>query len=285
VLFLNADQIKQQFPGYAGWNDNSAIEADFRATGGSGKGGSTGGGGNIANPIDMAKQLNDFQIQANQPAISSLQASKAPLEQRYSDLINNIKGNQTTATNQQTVTTNNELGRRGITGGGLYDQSMTNSLAPIGVNYSNLLANANTGQSSDEAAINNAIAQLQAGNPSSSISGALQYTGIQNQANQFQQSLALQQQQEKLAELAQSQNYGLSQQNYSLEQQKLAQSLAQQQLSNQFTQQQLGISGGNLGVSQANQALAQKQFDAQYGSGSGITPQDLAALQHYLGGQ
>src|SRR3972149_5463496 len=38
---MNADQIKAQFPGYAGWNDRAAIEADFRATGGQGKGPST----------------------------------------------------------------------------------------------------------------------------------------------------------------------------------------------------------------------------------------------------
>jgi hypothetical protein len=41
-MALTADQIKQQYSGYAGWNDPNAILADFNATGGAGKGGSTG---------------------------------------------------------------------------------------------------------------------------------------------------------------------------------------------------------------------------------------------------
>ena len=42
---MNAEQIKAAYPGYAGWNDSAAIEADFRATGGAGKGGSSSSGG------------------------------------------------------------------------------------------------------------------------------------------------------------------------------------------------------------------------------------------------
>lgn len=49
-MALTAQQIKQQYPGYAGWNDEASIMADFNATGGAGKGGgytpstSSGGG-------------------------------------------------------------------------------------------------------------------------------------------------------------------------------------------------------------------------------------------------
>ena len=42
---MNASEIKAKYPGYAGWNDEAAIVADFNATGGAGKGGSSSGGG------------------------------------------------------------------------------------------------------------------------------------------------------------------------------------------------------------------------------------------------
>lgn len=44
----DAGWIKANFPGYAGWNDSAAIEADFRDTGGRGKEGPGGGGGGSA---------------------------------------------------------------------------------------------------------------------------------------------------------------------------------------------------------------------------------------------
>jgi len=42
---MTADQIKAQFPGYSSWNDPNAIVADFNATGGAGKGGSSSSSG------------------------------------------------------------------------------------------------------------------------------------------------------------------------------------------------------------------------------------------------
>lgn len=260
---------------YQGWDPASA-QADFNHTGGAGKAGaapSTSSSSSNSSssqstpsaytfdPVAEAQKLQQFNVQANQPAIASLQASKAPLEQRYSDLVANIKGNQTTATNAQTVTTNNELARRGIQGGGYADQQLQNALQPIGVQYSGLLGQANTGQSTDESAINNAIAQLQSGDPNAAVSGALQYGGIESQANQAAASLAQQQ-------VAQNQNFQLSQQNYGLQQQQLAQQLAQQKIANQFTQQGLGIQGGQLANSQANTAIAGSQFNYN----TGVTP-------------
>ena len=41
------------------------------------------------------------------------------LKARYDNLLNQIKGKETVATNRQTVATQNELGRRGIVGGDL----------------------------------------------------------------------------------------------------------------------------------------------------------------------
>ena len=71
---------------------------------------------------------------------SQLQAEQTPLASRYDNLINQIKGNQTTAENRQSVTTSNELGRRGILGDtGLGQQEMTNALNPITSEYTGMI--------------------------------------------------------------------------------------------------------------------------------------------------
>lgn len=46
---MNADEIRAYFPGYAGWGE-AEMMADFRATGGSGKGGGGGIGGGVNIP-------------------------------------------------------------------------------------------------------------------------------------------------------------------------------------------------------------------------------------------
>lgn len=205
-----ADLVSQGYTGYQGWGDAEA-NADFNATGGSGKrpavsSPSVSSNPQTIDPVAEAQKIRDFNIQSNQPAIASLTASKAPLEQRYADLVTNIKGNQTTANNQQTVATASELGRRGIVGGGLYDQSLTNALAPIGVQYSGLLSQANTGQQQDEATINNQIASLQSGNPEAAVASALQYGGLQQSAQSLAAQIAQNQIQNQLAQQGQTFN-------------------------------------------------------------------------------
>lgn len=236
------DIYKQQ-----GWNDDASIQADINAGGwkskvpNSSSNSNSFGNYNIPDPVDTAKRLNDFQVQANQPAIQSLQASQDPLKQRYSDLISNIKGNQQTAENRQTVSTKNELARRGISGGGFYDQQLTDSLTPITSDYTNMLSQANTGQSQDLSNIGLQIAQLQAGNPSSSISSALNLTGLQSQA------------QSQAAQMAQQQQQFASQQQLAQQQLKVQQeqfkALGRYGAYNPFTGQTIAGAGGGGGAS------------------------------------
>lgn len=243
----NADSIKQTYGGYAGWNDPNAILADFKSTGGAGKGGpsstssSSFGNYNIPDPVDTAKRLNEFQVQQNQPAIQSLESSKQPLQQRYSDLVANIKGNQQTAENRQTISTKNELARRGISGGGFYDQQLTDSLTPITNDYTNMLSQANTGQSQDLSNIGLQIAQLQAGNPSNSISSALNLTGLQSQA------------QSQAAQMAQQQSQFEQQQSFAQQQLKAQQeqfkALGRYGAYNPFTGQTIAGVGSGGGAS------------------------------------
>ncbi len=143
--------------------------------------------------LDSAKQVRQFNIDSNQPAIQSLEASKSPLQDRYKNLLDTIKGNQTVAENRQTVTTNNELGRRGISGdSGIAEQEITNAVNPITQAFTGQYKDASAQQGIDLSAIQNAIAQLQSGNPESSISSAIGVGGQEQQARQFAQSLAQQ---------------------------------------------------------------------------------------------
>lgn len=126
-----------------------------------------------------------LQQQAIQPAVSSLEASKSPLEQKYKDLLGQIKGNQTIAENRQTVSTKNELARRGISGGGYYDQELTNALNPITSDFTGQYTNTANQQNTDMSAINNAIAQLQAGAGKDAIDNAFRQLQLSEQSRQF----------------------------------------------------------------------------------------------------
>ena len=100
-------------------------------------------------------------------------------------MITSIKGNQTVAENRQTLTTNNELGRRGISStSGVGQQEMTNAVNPVTASYTQQIKDTTNQENEDMSAIDKAIAQLNAGNPSESVSTATGIaTAIQNAAN------------------------------------------------------------------------------------------------------
>lgn len=171
-------------------------------------------GGDIYSAITKALEM---QRQASQPAIASLQSGAnelkgfykeqtkklesqiSPLKERYDSLIGQIKGNQTTAENRQTVTTANELGRRGILpSSGLGEQTITSAVNPITQQYTGDIAEAGyqreagiqgileqiaslsgqrTGALSD---INTSIAGLQGGDINSAIQNAISIMGAQS---------------------------------------------------------------------------------------------------------
>lgn len=171
---------------------------------GGGSNGNYGTGSDANSYIQNAiKQMQD----ANKPIISSYQASipetqkryadertrlegeKVTVQDRYKSLIDQIKGNQATAETRQTLTTNNELGKRGITSSsGLAQQEMTNALNPITQQYTGMLKDTGLSQEADLKdisskitdttnnetdalrAIQNAIAQLNSGATTQGIS-------------------------------------------------------------------------------------------------------------------
>ena len=199
-------------------------------------GGSTSGstGGDLNSIIDASiKRLQDL----NKPAITSLQASipetqakfdtqntylkgqATNLEDRYNSLLEQIKGKEQVATNRQTVSTQNELAKRGImTDSGVGQQALTDALNPITSEYAGMTKdtglareadllnlnnqiNTNTASGVDAVrAINNAIAQLQSGVGTNAVNQALNQYQILQSKDQFNQNLALQKAAQALAE-------------------------------------------------------------------------------------
>lgn len=264
------------FPGYAGWGQTEA-EADFKATGGAGKGGPSGGGGSSMDPIALMKAQQQMMIDANKPVVESLEASRpeiaskyqqtreqlqssqAPLEQRYKDLLDSIKGNQAVAENRQTLTTNNELGRRGITGSsGVAQQEITNAVNPITQQYTGMAKETGLAREEGIRDIQNQIANL-------TPQETADMRGIQNLIAQLQSGAA-----------SQGAQQGLSLYSTNLQNQMQQQSFAEQQKQSQIANQ----------LAQAQQSLAEKQYNQIQlpQSQAALQPKPTPALQTQFGG-
>lgn len=168
--------------------------------------------------VRNATQVNDFVRQQNQPVVQSYEASKAPLQQRYKDLIDSIKGNQQIAENRQTVTTNNELGKRGITGSsGVAQQELTNAVNPITQQYTGMIKDSTNQQNMDLSNIDAIIAKLNAGDPTASLSTATNIGQSQQSANEFAQTLAQQQEAQRIAQENMTRQFDAQQKQQALE--------------------------------------------------------------------
>jgi len=172
---------------YQGWDPASA-QADFNATGGKNKAGyvapnntnnttsQPSGGYSAPNYQDVTKtaqQLHDFQVQANQPAISTLQSGIGDLGKRYSDLVDSIKGAGSVALNTATSQGAAALGARGLLPSSELGQTeLKNAQLPVTAGIQSALAGAGVSQTESTNNILNAIASLQAGNPGGDITAA-----------------------------------------------------------------------------------------------------------------
>ena len=198
------------FEGYRGWGEVES-EADFRATGGQGKetrpsSPSSGAPQSTVQPtfdvVDQARRISQFASEQNKPLVQSLEAQRQPLIDRYSALLDEIKGGQKTAEQRQSTTTSREFGRRGIPlSSGLFDQTLTDVLNPITRSYTNLYKETGAGREQDLLSLAREIANLQAGNPQQSVGQALQLGGYQKQAQSLAAQQASQQFQQQLLHL------------------------------------------------------------------------------------
>lgn len=214
------DLISQGYGGYRGWSEEAAVE-DYKKTGGQGKwdpgssqqyaqqtGGATpSGGGSFTDYVAQAQEMYKkaaepaiASLQAQQPEIKSGIASKTQLlNERYNNLISDIKGGQQKAEQRQTVVTAGELGKRGIDPTStIYGQELTSALQPITSEYTGLLKGAATEQTAGQQQlaeleqtqlrnVADTIAQLQMGVGTNAVNTALQlYQQSQAAANAAQ---------------------------------------------------------------------------------------------------
>lgn len=141
----------------------------------------------------QADKIRQYNINANQPAIQQLQKTSTDLDTRYKDLLGSIKGQQKVAEDAQILSTNNEMGRRGISAdSGIAEREQAAGLRPIASEYSALTANTGLSQQRDISEIAKQIAMLQTGNPMESLNFSSQLMDREQQASQFERTLAQQ---------------------------------------------------------------------------------------------
>lgn len=217
---------------------------------GSSGGGTIGGGGSASGNFDSTvKRAIETNRNAIQPAIQSfqssipeitksfdergqqLQAEKTPLKERFDNLLDRVQGTFSQRREGATLTTSNELGRRGISGSsGIADREMQAAVAPlleqegqavtdIGFEregqlraLQNAISNLVNDKTGALRGVYNQIGGLEAGAGQSGISNALSLLGMDQQASQFGSNLQLQQEAAKTQADQFSQQFGLDQQ-------------------------------------------------------------------------
>lgn len=201
--------VSQGYGGYAGWGDTEA-DADFRATGGAGKrtNNSGGGGGGVpqVDPVEQARKLNEFYIQQNQPYIQNLQGQIAPTQAsygsavaQYQSQIPNLQAQYKDVLNQITKGVGQSYAARGLSNQSPQQAiDIGNAQLPAANQQTSALnqflnAIGQLGISGQGAvnAIQTAIGQAQAGNPSLTVQAGLQSALAPYQAQQLQAQSAL----------------------------------------------------------------------------------------------
>ena len=182
------------------WDDNYAAQQKQ----------SSGGGGGAPDYASIAREQMKMMQEANAPIVASLQASipeqqakyaqqgqylqkqVGSLDERYKTLLTSITGARDTAVQNVTTNTSQELGRRGISAeSGLFGQTVNKATQPVQQAFAGDVSNLGNSQQSaldslmnliqgntqsgieSDRAVQNAIAQLQAGGAQSGITNAL----------------------------------------------------------------------------------------------------------------
>jgi hypothetical protein len=128
------------------------------------------------------KQAQAFQVEQNQPAIANLTTQKGSLQDQYTSLLADIKGQGSASVNQATTAENNLLGQRGITNDSpLYGQQMSQALIPVNQQYGGIEASLGQGSATTLTDLAGQIASLQAGNVPSAQNFGANIAGLQAQ--------------------------------------------------------------------------------------------------------
>lgn len=170
-------------PSTGQWDDNywaNVVEPQLRSKYGGGNSGGGGSGAGAVDPVELARKIQQFNVQANQPAIQTLQGQQDSLKDQYSKLLSSVLAEGTVAQNQAIGATNAELARRGITGDSfLAQQTIGSALLPVTAMQQSAAAQVGMGSAQDLNTLAANIASLQAGNPESAINAVPAFAGLQ----------------------------------------------------------------------------------------------------------
>jgi len=127
--------LLRYYPGYAGWNPEAAF-ADFRATGGAGKGWSGGGGDGGGGWTPSYEPISEADRQAlRQKLQEQIYPYYDKLLQQYLDELaktkQRVQEDQATKEAEATRTTTENIARRGLTFSGIRGQELNRALNPI----------------------------------------------------------------------------------------------------------------------------------------------------------
>lgn len=149
-----------------------------------------------------AKRAQDMQIEANQPAIQTLNTQKTNLDSKYDDLLKSINSSEGVAADSARLSTNNELARRGISNdSGLYEREMAGAIAPVSAQFGQLKANTGLSREQDLTQLAQAIAQLQTGNVPNALNFSNGILSLQQQAQQIANNLELGREQNSISRM------------------------------------------------------------------------------------
>lgn len=195
---------------------------------------------------------------------NTLEGEKAPLEQRYSNLIDQITGRQSSAVNRQTRATSAELGARGISGP-LAEQQIADAVNPLETEFATTLKDVGFNRESDLRGIANQIA-LSFPQEQLDIRGILNsIAGLQAQAGSTGVSQGLTSGNNQISDFVNSINFN--------ENKRRAQE------AEKFSQAQLALERTKLDDSKAaaaaQQAAIQKYIDAFSNSGGNQTTKTI----------
>lgn len=189
-------------------------------------------GGGLPDYTYLARQQLQLQQEANQPAVTSLQAQipevsqrfagerqrleaeRQPLQQRYQNILDEIGRRERRETERVERTASQEYSRRGIPlSSTAFQEALNQARQPVSEFYTgqyrttaqegeaaqrelvNLIANLANQETEQQRAIRNTIAQLQAGGSREALSNALTQLQQQQQAQQFSQELGFRERQ------------------------------------------------------------------------------------------
>ncbi len=174
------DLINAGFFGYQGWSDTEAV-ADFKATGGQGKGSFTGGGaeqGQVlggsggGDLIDLQRRSLELTKEFNKPGIETLQGAIGGIKERYAKLLETFQP-------QAETTRTNEFGRRGIP---ISSTSAQEGIQKAGRDVATGLA---AQEQQDITPLQTAIASLQSGGGGNVLGSAIDLQRLSESRRQF----------------------------------------------------------------------------------------------------